>query len=51
MLNRTYLYGLAYRQVGFETRDNTVCKMTFKLRDTKEEYVFDKCNSTFKKVK
>ena|GEM_PF-2931327 len=51
MLNRTYLNGLVYRQVGFETRNNSVCEMTFKLKDTKEDYVYDKCNSTFKKVK
>ncbi len=50
MLNRTYLNGLLYRQVGFETRDNSICQMTFKLRDTKEIYEFDKCNSTLRKV-
>lgn len=50
MLNRTYINGLVYRQVGFETRDNQVCKMNFELRDTKERYEFDKCNSTIKKV-
>ncbi|HAT63105.1 MAG TPA: hypothetical protein DCS66_00690 [Flavobacteriaceae bacterium] len=50
MLNRTYLNGLIYRQVGFETRDNSICNMTFELRDTNEKYRFDKCNSTIKKV-
>ncbi len=50
MLNRTYLNGLVYRQVGFETRDNSVCEMTFKLKDPKENFEFDKCSLTIKKV-
>ena len=48
MLNRTYINGLVYRQVGFETRNNPICRITFELRDTKEKYEFDKCNSTMK---
>lgn len=50
MLNRTYLDGLVYRQVGFETRDNSICEITFKLRDTKEIYEFDKCNLFLNRV-
>lgn len=51
MLNQTYLNGLVYKQIGFETRDNSICKMTYSLNDTKENYEFDKCSFTLKKVK
>ncbi|MFV9482264.1 hypothetical protein ACNI3T_00425 [Christiangramia sp. ASW11-125] len=50
MLNRTYLSGLIYKQIGFETRNNSVCEMTFSLIDEKEKYEFDKCSSTLRKV-
>jgi hypothetical protein len=50
MLNRTYLGGLIYKQIGFETRNNSVCEMTFSSNDEKEKYEFDKCSSTLRKV-
>ena len=51
MLNKTYLNGLVYRQIGFETRDNSICGITFHVRGSKEIYDFNKCVSTFKRIK
>ncbi len=41
--NRTYLFGLLYKQVGFETKSNPGCIISFELSDRKEILTFDSC--------